>query len=152
VLTARVPGLTGVWTRPLKGMQEAGQQENAERSAQKKLAAMGIHVSRGVTSHGFAFNVTNDLDHFKLIVPCGISDKPVTSLNAELQARHPNRSVAPPTVAEVARYVVGNFATVFGHEMKEIATVDELLGAKVGVPVRAPRELREIAEDDTYFG
>jgi lipoyl(octanoyl) transferase len=151
VLTARVPGLTGVWTRPLKGLQEAGQQENAQRSAQKKLAAMGIHVSRGVTSHGFAFNVTSDLDHFKLIVPCGIADKPVTSLNAELQARHPNRTVAPPTVPEVAHYVVQNFATVFGHEMKEVATVDELLGAKVGVPIRPPKELRELQEEDTYF-
>ena len=156
VLTARVAGLTGVWTRPLKGLQEAGQQEDAQRSAQKKLAAMGIHVSRGVTSHGFAFNVTNQLDHFKLIVPCGISDKPVTSLNAELQARHPNRTVAPPTVAEVAEYVVRNFEVVFGHEMKEVATVDELLGAKVGVPARAPQQVRglkegQLKEEDGYF-
>jgi lipoyl(octanoyl) transferase len=151
VLTARVPGLTGVWTRPLKGLQEAGQQPDPQRAAQKKLAAMGIHVSRGVTSHGFAFNVTNDLDHFRLIVPCGISDKPVTSLNAELQARHPNRTVAPPTVAEVAQYVVRNFEVVFGREMKEVATVDELLGAKVGVPARPPRELREMKEEDGYF-
>jgi lipoyl(octanoyl) transferase len=151
VLTARVPGLTGVWTRPLQGLQEAGQQPDPQRAAQKKLAAMGIHVSRGVTSHGFAFNVTNDLDHFKLIVPCGISDKPVTSLNAELQARHPNRTVAPPTVAEVAQYVVRNFQVVFGHEMKEVATADELLGAKVGVPAKPPRELREMKEEDGYF-
>jgi lipoyl(octanoyl) transferase len=151
VLTTRVPGLTGVWTRPLKGMQEAGQREDAARAAQKKLAAMGIHVARGVTSHGFAFNVTSDLDHFLLIVPCGLAGKPVTSLNAELQARHPNRTVAPPTVAEVARYVVRNFETVFGHEMKEVGTVDELLGAKVGVPARPPKELRELAEDDTFL-
>jgi lipoyl(octanoyl) transferase len=151
VLTARVAGLTGVWTRPLHGMQEAGQNEDPQRATPKKLAAMGIHVSRGVTSHGFAFNVTNDLDHFKLIVPCGIADKPVTSLNAELQARHPNRTVAPPTVAEVAQYVVRNFEAVFGQEMKEVATVDELLGAKVGVPARPPKELRELHEEDTYL-
>jgi lipoyl(octanoyl) transferase len=151
VLTARVPGLTGVWTRPLQGLQEAGQQPDPQRAAQKKLAAMGIHVSRGVTSHGFAFNVTNDLDHFKLIVPCGISDKPVTSLNAELQARHPNRTVAPPSVPEVTQYVVRNFEVVFGHEMKEVATVDELLGAKVGVPARAPQELKATQEEDGYF-
>jgi lipoyl(octanoyl) transferase len=151
VLTARVQGLTGVWTRPLQGLQEAGQQPDPQRAAQKKLAAMGIHVSRGVTSHGFAFNVTNDLDHFKLIVPCGISDKPVTSLNAELQARHPNRTVAPPSVPEVAQYVVRNFEVVFGHEMKEVATVDELLGAKVGVLARAPKELKATQEEDGYF-
>jgi lipoyl(octanoyl) transferase len=152
ILTTRVKGLTGVWTRPLHGMQEAGQRENAERFSQRKLAAMGIHVSRGVSSHGFAFNVTNDLDHFKLIVPCGIADKPVTSLNAELQARNPNRTVAPPTVPEVAQYVINNFATVFGHEMKEVATVDELLGAKVGVPATAPREVQRLGgEEDTYL-
>ena len=152
ILTTRVKGLTGVWTRPLHGMQEAGQQESAERFSQKKLAAMGIHVSRGVTSHGFAFNVTNDLDHFKLIVPCGISDKPVTSLNAELQARNPNRTVAPPTVHEVAQYVVNNFATVFGNEMKEVPTVEELFGAKVGVPASAPKTVQQMAgEEDTYL-
>ena len=152
ILTTRVKGLTGVWTRPLKGMQEAGQQESEARFVPKKLAAMGIHVSRGVTSHGFAFNVTNDLDHFKLIVPCGISDKPVTSLNAELQARNPNRTVAPPTVHEVAQYVVRNFETVFGHPMKEVPTVEELFGAKVGVPAKPPKELRALAEEDTYLG
>ncbi|HTK96098.1 MAG TPA: lipoyl(octanoyl) transferase LipB [Terriglobales bacterium] len=151
LLTTRVQGLTGVWTRPLKGMQEAGQQESGARFVPKKLAAMGIHVSRGVTSHGFAFNVTSDLEHFRLIVPCGIADKPVTSLNAELQSRHPNRTVAPPTVAEAAEYVVRNFGLVFGQAMQEVATVDELLGAKVGVPAKAPKELREMREEDTYL-
>lgn len=151
VLSTRVPGLTGVWTRPLKGLQEAGQNESAERRSQKKLAAMGIHVSRGVTSHGFAFNVTNDLDHFQLIVPCGISDRTVTSLDAELRARHPNRTVAPATVEEVARYVVQNFALVFGHEMKPVATVEALRGGQVGVPARPPKELRELHEEDTYL-
>jgi lipoyl(octanoyl) transferase len=154
VLTTRIAGLTGVWTRPLKGLQEAGQLEDPRRSAEKKIAALGIHVSRGVTSHGFAFNVTSDLDHFQLIVPCGIADKAVTSLNAELQARHPNRTVAPPSVAEAAQYVVQNFERVFGREMKEVATVDELLGAKVGVPARAPRELRQLEgkEEESSWG
>jgi lipoyl(octanoyl) transferase len=152
VLTTRIAGLTGVWTRPLKGLQEAGQLEDPRRASEKKVAALGIHVSRGVTSHGFAFNVTSDLDHFQLIVPCGIADKPVTSLNAELQARHPNRTVAPPSVAEAAQYVVRNFELVFGHEMKEVATVDELLGAKVGVPARAPRELRQLKEEESSWG
>lgn len=152
VLTTRVAGLTGVWTRPLAGgLAEAGQNAPTERAEPKKIAAMGIHVSRGVTSHGFAFNVANALDHFRLIVPCGIADKPVTSLDAELQARHPNRSVARVSVAEAAQYVVRNFELVFGQEMKEVATVGELLGAQVGVPARPPKELREARGEEESF-
>src|SRR3954463_11406897 len=74
-VTQRVKGLTGVWTRPIAGVTAS--KEPA------KLCAMGIHISRGVTSHGFALNVSTDLKGFQSIVPCGISDKPVTSLNRE---------------------------------------------------------------------
>ena len=56
------PGLTGVWV------------------GREKLAAIGVRISRWITSHGFAFNVTTDLDDFNLIVPCGIADRGVTSL------------------------------------------------------------------------
>jgi lipoyl(octanoyl) transferase len=62
----RVPGLTGVWVGP-DGHEE-------------KLAAIGIRISRWITSHGFALNVSTNLDHFDLIVPCGIAGRRVTSL------------------------------------------------------------------------
>jgi lipoyl(octanoyl) transferase len=62
----RVPGKTGIWVK-------AGDSE-------EKLAAIGVHISRWVTSHGFAFNVSTDLRYFDLIIPCGIADRKATSL------------------------------------------------------------------------
>jgi lipoyl(octanoyl) transferase len=63
VEAGRIPGLTGAWV------------------GNEKLAAIGVRIARWVTSHGFAFNVNTALNHFDLIVPCGITDKGVTSLN-----------------------------------------------------------------------
>jgi len=83
----RVTGLTGVWV------------------GREKLAAIGVRIARWITSHGFAFNVTTDLDYFNLIVPCGIADRGVTSL-----ARVLGRQVE---LAEVQDRVVEHFANVF---------------------------------------
>ena len=68
----RLPGATGVWLEP----------ENPGRA--RKICAMGVRCSRWITIHGFALNVNTDLRYFDYIVPCGISDKKVTSLNREL--------------------------------------------------------------------
>jgi lipoyl(octanoyl) transferase len=62
VAAARIPGLTGVWV------------------GDEKLGAIGVRIAKWVTSHGFAFNVNTELNHFNFIVPCGISDRGVTSL------------------------------------------------------------------------
>lgn len=71
ITAGRYPGYTGVWI-------------DAEKPSARKICAMGVRCSRWVTMHGFAFNVNTDLDYFKYIVPCGIDDKAVTSMQAEL--------------------------------------------------------------------
>lgn len=87
----RVEGLTGVFV------------------GSAKIAAIGVQVKRWVSLHGFALNVSTDLSAFGHIVPCGIRDRPVTSL---AQHAHP-----APDVSQVARAVVSSFATVFGRQM-----------------------------------
>jgi lipoyl(octanoyl) transferase len=84
--TERVPGLTGVW------------------AGREKLAAIGVRISRWVTSHGFALNVTTDLRDFDLIVPCGIADRGVTSLA---------RLGATATRAQVEDRIVVRFCELF---------------------------------------
>src|SRR5208337_5618241 len=117
----RVAGLTGAWTE-------------AEPAA--KIAAIGVHISRSVTSHGFALNVNTDLSCFNLIVPCGITAKPVTSMQKEL-----GREL---DLNEVAQSVSRNFGSAFGSQMLWVETLDALLGNRVGVPMRAPEELRRL--------
>ncbi|PWU04250.1 MAG: octanoyltransferase [Terriglobia bacterium] len=85
----RVPKLTGVWV------------------SEQKIAAIGVHISRWVTSHGFALNVTTDLSYFQYIVPCGLT-KPVTSMA---------RLGAQASVHEVSRSLAAHFGRVFDCEM-----------------------------------
>lgn len=91
----RVPGLSGVW------VGEPGREE--------KIAAIGVRISRWITSHGFALNVSTNLDHFRLIVPCGIADRGVTSI-----ARILGRSVS---MADVETAIVDAMARVFGADV-----------------------------------
>ena len=116
-----------------------------------KIAAIGVHISRGVTSHGLALNVSTDLDSFKLIVPCGIGDKPVTSLDRALAEAYPGIAVAPLTLHEVSQSVARNFGRVFGSQFLWVDTLDALLGRAVGVPMRQPENLRELHEDETFW-
>jgi len=94
---ARIKGLTGAW---LGG---------------DKIGAIGVRISRWITSHGFAFNVSTRLDHFQLIVPCGISDRGVTSLE-----KATGRTVP---VGDVEDHLVQHFATVFEREVVGVHAV-----------------------------
>ena len=135
VATHRMRGMTGVWTL----RNEA------------KIAAIGIHISRGVTSHGFALNVSTDLSHFKLIIPCGIGDKPVTSLDSALGGAYPGIAVTPLTLDEVSESVALNFGRVFDTKIVWVDTLDALLGRAVGVPMKPPANLRQLHGDDSFW-
>ncbi len=108
--------------------------------AEAKLAAIGVHVSRGVTSHGFALNVNTELTYFKLIIPCGITTKPVTSMQKEL-----GRELDLNTVAES---ISRNFGVVFQSQILWVDTLDALLGNTVGVPMKHPEEFRRFHKED----
>jgi lipoyl(octanoyl) transferase len=146
--TKRIPGLTGVWTdAALKGrdFSRADQdQENDPASAaeanEAKLAAIGIHISRFVTSHGFALNVNTDLSYFNLIIPCGITAKPVTSMQQQLGKKM--------DLNAVAESICRNFGVVFQSQMLWVDTLDALLGRTVGVPMQPPVELRRIRQEE----
>lgn len=142
VLSQRICKLTGVWTQ-------------ANQPA--KIAAIGIHISRAVTSHGFALNVNTDLDLFKLIVPCGISDKPVTSLEREMASDRP-----APNLEQVAMAVARNFGWVFAAQVLWLESLDALLNSANAeksahsepqdTPAKAPKELREFhGEEEIYL-
>ncbi len=89
---SRITGFSGAWI------------------GDEKIGAIGVRISRWVTSHGFAFNVTTDVDFFNLIVPCGIADRGVTSLARELGR--------PVTIDEVENHFVDHFAKVFHSAMQ----------------------------------
>lgn len=102
VVSKRVPGCTGVWVDVAAGGAEKNEVEEVkdvkECKDEEKLAAIGVHLSRWVTSHGFAYNVSTDLRYFDLIVPCGIAGKHATSLE-KLLGRRVELAEALPRIA-----------------------------------------------------
>ena len=107
---------------------------------ERKIAAIGIHVSRGVTSHGFAFNVTTDLRDFLLINPCGITDRPVTSLEFELAREKAPTSQPLPTLETIAHQAARQFGFVFGEQILALESVAALraFAASIEVPLAPP--------------
>jgi len=100
---------------------------NAERNKKytgvwiedRKICAIGIKVSRWITMHGFAFNVNTDLELFNGIIPCGIEDKEVTSLNKELKTEI--------SITEAKSKVINNFTKVFDYTLTEEKTLSEIM-------------------------
>ena len=103
VTTFRVKGKTGIWVKA------GGHAEATE----EKLGAIGVHISRWVTTHGFAYNVSTDLRYFDLIVPCGIADRKTTSLE-KLLSRNISADEVKPRLAQ-------RFATLFGLEPQAVS-------------------------------
>ena len=111
VRAQRICKRTGVWTFAGGSV------------AEKKVAAIGIHVAQAITTHGFALNVTTDLRDFEWIVPCGIADRGVTSLELEADPS------TYPTLETAAHAVSRNFGRVFDRQVLARDSLDELLVA-----------------------
>ncbi len=113
VLAELNPGKTGVWTRG------------------RKLASIGVHARQWVTWHGFALNVSTDLSYFDLMVPCGISDVVMTSVEREmLEAVAPDSSTchapSPALAEEVRESVVHSFGDLFGFTVGKTIPLEEI--------------------------
>ncbi len=159
--TKRISGLTGVWTASDAGAEVAESSTQPDPSTslrtgsrghpfphvsrlsehpEAKIAALGVHISRGVTSHGLALNINTDLSFFNLIVPCGITSKPVTSMQKELGRAIP--------MQDVAHSLARNFGTVFHSQILWLDNLDALLGNNLGVPMQPPENLRKLHGDE----
>jgi lipoyl(octanoyl) transferase len=127
VAASRVADRHGIWVDTPAG--------------EEKLAALGVHLSRWVTSHGFAYNVATDLRYFDLIVPCGIAGKRATSLERVL-----DRAVSS---AEVTPKLVAHFGDVFGCEMVMMprVTLEEKLANHVAAARRPHQDATETAAE-----
>jgi lipoyl(octanoyl) transferase len=135
VKAGRIAGLTGVWVG-----------SEGDSGPARKIGAIGIHVSRGIVSHGFAFNVRTDLRDFLLINPCGITDKPVTSLEREAPA-------VLPDLETIAHEAARLFGEVFRRPVEQVESVDALRKAAESKfpaedrPVEVPHEVERLRGD-----
>ncbi len=136
---------------PGSGSDASGAVGNIAQWPERKIAAIGVHVSRSVTSHGFALNVTTPLDFFQLIVPCGLA-KPVTSIEFETDLR--------PSLDEVMTIASRTFGELFRSQMLWLESIHDLIPELSGetnspssqdTPARAPENERRVAHDDIHL-
>jgi lipoyl(octanoyl) transferase len=151
VRAGRVEGLTGVWCGRA-GIRDQGSgvstpsegtltQPRGLKSPERKIVAIGIHVAKGITSHGFAFNVTTDMRGFELIVPCGIPDHAVTSLERELAlGGQVGRSAELPALETVAHQAARQFGLVFGEQILAVESVEALRATAAAAAREFPAE------------
>jgi len=147
VRAGRIAGLTGVWCG-IAG--EAPSSPELPSQSPRKIGAIGIHVSRGITSHGFAFNITTDLSYFRLINPCGITDKPVTSLDREVVA-----AATLPPLEEIAQEAARQLGNVFHQPAQALDSLAALRASAAGPgassedttepPLQVPAEVERLA-------
>jgi lipoyl(octanoyl) transferase len=140
VMAKRIPKCTGVWTfgggddantgdaagapsRLGSGGSCASNLPGSAKKLERKLAAIGVHVSQGVTSHGFALNVTTDLRDFDWIIPCGITDRGVTSL--EFEAPDPAAVTMEAAINSTAKH----FGRTFARQILWAESLEALLSA-----------------------
>ena len=162
VAAGRICGLTGVWSAPRFSVLDEGCgtiRASDAPAGERKIGAIGIHVSRGITSHGFAFNVTTDLDAFRLINPCGITDRPVTSLEKEIALAGEIAGEEALALEPLAHRAAAQFGRVFhlgAEAVESLTAIDESLAdmeqrirdaqaaPAVGVPLAMPRKIEQL--------
>jgi lipoyl(octanoyl) transferase len=115
VAAFRIPGKTGIWVQTEKN--------------EEKLAAIGVHISRWVTTHGFAYNVATDLRNFELIVPCGIADRKATSLEKLLSRAVTLTEVRPPLARQFCELFTLDQQWITGQELQRL-----LVEAEASIP------------------
>jgi len=145
-----VEGLTGVWCGTAVVSDQLSVVSSPDQAAgrERKIGAIGIHVAKGITSHGFALNVSTDLRDFQLIVPCGIADHGVTSLKLEMAGV----GNPVPELERVADQAARQFGQVFGEQVLAVESLESLRG-QAGPPVfpaedtplRVPAEVERLA-------
>jgi lipoyl(octanoyl) transferase len=157
VRAGRVKELTGVWVGAgtgglgTKGLGTGDSGPGTAGDA-RKIGAIGIHVAKGITSHGFAFNVTTDLRDFQLIVPCGIADHGVTSLELEMAGG------TVPGLERVADMAARQFGHVFGEQVLAVDGLDWLRNQAAervfpaeDTPMRVPPDLEKLTQTVKLF-
>lgn len=153
----RICGLTGVWCAAHGSLlvESCGRSVSDPPNGEAKIGAIGIHVSRGITSHGFAFNVTTDLADFQLINPCGITDRSVTTLKNEILARVQSQALQIPTLESVAHQAARQFGQVFNQQILAVTSLDALRAQAAAhepapafpaqdTPLQVPPEVRRL--------